>query len=85
MLLTVSDETVKREDAWRDKIMRFKEIQVLQQSALHRGFWIPTNIMVNARLYILTSFSLLLDEACCETSASRIDYSAAFLSFDRGM
>lgn len=48
MLLSIAEEPIEGENAWRNEIMWFKQVQVLPQSAQLQAWWNCTDIMVDA-------------------------------------
>jgi hypothetical protein len=70
MILSISNDVVKRPDTVRDEVVRLQKIEV---------------IVVHANINVFATFLFLLDKAGGKTSAAGIDNGATLFPLHRGM
>lgn len=89
VLLAITKKTLKCPDAIGHQVVGLEKVQVLWVSAprgrqreegMGRGY-----IMIDAEVYILTPFLLLLDKASGQAATPGVDNGAALLALDRGV
>lgn len=68
MLLAIFDKAIESEDARRNKVMRFEEVEILRRSVNTQDVGglaqVPAYLMICAELNILAPLFLFFDKSC---------------------